>query len=119
MTTAIMSVQGTGAMAASSPTSSGLTGPGSAGALATLAVLTGLLMLAAGLAGLGTLVRYVPNAVLTGFVNAVALNIVIGQLAGATGYASAASNCRLRRVDIAGQRRVLPLADGGRAWPPW
>lgn len=96
---AIMSVQGTGAMAVIISDVPGLTGPAAAGALATLAVLTGLLMLAAGLAGLGTLVRYVPNAVLTGFVNAVALNIVIGQLAGATGYASAASNRLFRAVD--------------------
>lgn len=95
----VMSVQGTGAMAVIIADVPGLTGPGSAGTLATLGVLTGAFMLAAGLARLGTLVRYVPNAVLTGFVNAVAINIVIGQLAGATGYSSAAPNRLLRAAD--------------------
>lgn len=92
----IMSVQATGAMAVIVADVPGLTGDGSATALATLGVLTGLLMLGAGIARLGTLVRYVPNAVLTGFVNAVAVNIVLGQLAGATGYSSDASNRLLR-----------------------
>lgn len=95
----VMSVQGTGAMAVIIADVPGLTGPGTSGTLATLGVLTGVLMLAAGLARLGTLVRYVPNAVLTGFVNAVAINIVIGQLAGATGYRSPAPNRLLRAAD--------------------
>jgi SulP family sulfate permease len=40
--------------------------------LFTLAVLPGLIMLAAGLFKLGRLVRFVPNSVTVGFVNAVA-----------------------------------------------
>ncbi len=69
----IMSVQGTSAMAVIVADTPGLRGPDGPRALATLVVLTGLFMLAAGLARLGSLVRYVPNAVLTGFVNAAAL----------------------------------------------
>lgn len=95
----VMSVQATGAMAVILSDVPGLTGPGGAAALATLTILTGLLMLAAGIARLGTLVRYVPNAVLTGFVNAVAANIVLAQLADATGYHSDAANRILRAGD--------------------
>ncbi len=96
---ALMSVQGTGAMAVIIADTPGLRGPDAPQALAALTVLTGLIMLSAGLAGLGTLVRYVPNAVLTGFVNAVAVNIVLGQLAGVTGYAGQGANRITRTVD--------------------
>ncbi|HMR49402.1 MAG TPA: SulP family inorganic anion transporter [Arachnia sp.] len=95
----VMSVQATGAMAVILSDVPGLTGPGGTTALATLTILTGALMLAAGIARLGTLVRYVPNAVLTGFVNAVAANIVLAQLADATGYHSDAANRILRAGD--------------------
>lgn len=95
----IMSVRGTGAMAVIIADVPGVGGAGSTGALATLGVLTGLFMLAAGLARLGTLVRYVPAAVLTGFVNAVAVNIILAQLADATGYTSDAPGRLLRAVD--------------------
>jgi SulP family sulfate permease len=95
----VMSVQATGAMAVVIADVDGLAGPGATSAVATLSLLTGLLMLAAGVARLGALVRYVPNAVLTGFVNAVAVNIVLGQLAGATGYSSPAPNRLLRAAD--------------------
>ncbi|MFK0291796.1 SulP family inorganic anion transporter [Streptomyces sp. NPDC090442] len=89
----LMSVQGTGAMAVlivNVPQVRG--GPQAAGALATLAVLSGVTMLVFGVLRLGSLVRFVPNAVLTGFVNAVAVNIVLSQLAHVTGYKSASPN---------------------------
>ncbi|NCD20223.1 MAG: SulP family inorganic anion transporter [Actinobacteria bacterium] len=95
----IMSVQGTSAMAVIVADTPGLRGPDGPRALATLVVLTGLFMLAAGLARLGSLVRYVPNAVLTGFVNAVALNIMLAQLAGVTGYDGRGNNRVIRAVD--------------------
>ncbi len=95
----VMSVQATGAMAVILSDVPGLTGPGGVAALATLTILTGLIMLAAGIARLGTLVRYVPNAVLIGFVNAVAANIVLAQLADATGYRSDAASRILRAGD--------------------
>lgn len=95
----IMSVQGTSAMAVIVADTPGLRGPEGPRALATLVVLTGLFMLVAGLARLGALVRYVPNAVLTGFVNAVALNIVLAQLAGVTGYDGHGDNRVIRAFD--------------------
>lgn len=95
----LMSVQGTGAMAVIIADTPGLRGEGAPQALAALTLLTGAIMLGAGLAGFGTLVRYVPNAVLTGFVNAVAVNIVLGQLAGVTGYAGQGANRITRAVD--------------------
>ncbi|WP_231502570.1 SulP family inorganic anion transporter [Blastococcus sp. URHD0036] len=69
-------------------------------ALFTLAVLTGVVMLAAGFCRLGALLRFVPTAVMTGFVTAVAINIVLGQLANFTGYRSTADNRVLRTVDL-------------------
>ena len=93
-----MAVQGTGAMAmviadvpaireAGDPTR----------ALATLSVLTGVVMLAAGLLRLGTVMRFVSNAVMVGFINAVGVNIVLGQLADLTGYRAQGAN-RLARA---------------------
>ncbi len=96
---ALMSVQGTGAMAVIIADTPGLRGADAPQALAALTILTGMIMLGAGVAGLGTLVRYVPNAVLTGFVNAVAVNIVLGQLAGVTGHTGQGANRITRTVD--------------------
>lgn len=96
---ALMSVQGTGAMAVIIADTPGLGGADAPQALATLTVLTGVIMLATGLARFGALVRYVPNAVLTGFVNAVAVNIVLGQLSGVTGYAGRGANRITKTID--------------------
>ena len=94
-----MSVQATGAMAVIIADTPGVhSGPQAGRALATLAVLTGLVMLAAGVARLGSLVRFVPNAVLTGFVNAVAVNIVLGQLSNFTGFDGQGANRVLRAL---------------------
>ena len=95
-----MSVQATGAMAVIiSDVPAVQTGPDADTALFTLSVLTGLVMLILGLLRLGSLVRFVPNAVLTGFINAVAVTIVLGQLANLTGYTSTAGNRVTRAVD--------------------
>lgn len=88
-----MAVQGTGAMAiliadvpairdASDPTR----------ALVTLSMLTGVVMLVAGLLRLGTVLRFVSNAVMVGFINAVGVNIVLGQMANFTGYEASGMN---------------------------
>ncbi len=96
----VMSVQATGAMAAIIADLPGLSsGPDAASPVATLTVMTGLVMLGAGLAGLGSLVRYVPNAVLGGFVNAVAINIMLGQLSAVTGYDGQGSHRLERTLD--------------------
>lgn len=95
----LMSVQATGAMAviiADVPEVRG--GPDPAGALAMLGLLTGIIMLTLGLLRLGSLVRFVPHTVLTGFVGAVAINIILSQLADFTGFSSDAGNRLFRAV---------------------
>ncbi len=85
----LMIVQGTGAMAVVVVDVPSVQGDsaGAHRALFTLSVLTGLCMLALGLARMGSAVRWVPHSVLAGFINAVAVTIVLGQLANLTGYA--------------------------------
>jgi SulP family sulfate permease len=99
--TVLMSVQATGAMAVIiSDVPQTQTGDARAqDALAVLALLTGAGMLALGLARLGSLVRFVPSSVLVGFVNAVAINIMLSQVDEITGYSSEASNRVLKALD--------------------
>ena len=97
---AFMVVQGTGAMAMVIADVPGLhSGGDQAQAVATLAVLTGIVMLLAGLLKLGSLLRFVSNAVLVGFMNAVGVNIVLGQVANLTGYSAAGDNRIVRTVN--------------------
>ena len=97
---AFMVVQGTGAMAMVIADVPEVHGPeDGARALFTLSILTGLAMLAAGLLRLGTVLRFVSNAVMVGFINAVGVNIVLGQLANLTGYAAGGSNRVVRAVN--------------------
>lgn len=96
-----MSVQATSAMAlivASVPQVTQAADPNVP--LFTLALLTGAIMLAAGLLKLGRLVRFVPNSVMVGFVNAVALLIILGQLDTFTGYSSSGPNRVVRTFDL-------------------
>ncbi len=82
-----MSVQTTSAMSlvvASVPQVH--TGADPTGSLLMLAILTGIFMLALGLLKMGRLLRFVPNSVLTGFINGIAVLIVLGQLGDLTGY---------------------------------
>ncbi len=69
-------------------------------ALAVLVLLVGGIQLAAGLFRLGFLLRFVSNAVMTGFLNGVAALIVLGQLGHLTGFASAYSNQVARALDL-------------------
>ncbi|MGL6279282.1 MAG: SulP family inorganic anion transporter, partial [Gaiella sp.] len=97
---AFMVVQGTGAMAmviSDVPEIHGADDP--AGALFALSLLTGAVMLAAGLLRLGSALRFVSNAVMVGFINAVGINIVLGQLSNLTGYAATGSNRVTRAID--------------------
>jgi len=96
-----MSVQGTGAMAlviASVPQVRSGEDPNTA--LFTLAILTGLIMLGAGLLKLGSMIRFVPNSVMTGFINAVAVLIILGQFDDFTGYGSTGANKIMRAIDL-------------------
>ena len=98
---AFMSVQGTSAMAlvvASVPQVTQGSYPNTA--LFALAILTGVFMLLAGLFNLGSLLRFVPNSVMTGFINAVALLIILGQLDDFTGYASLGANRLTRTINL-------------------
>ncbi|MBV0895428.1 SulP family inorganic anion transporter [Microbacterium sp. NC79] len=95
-----MTVQVTGAMAvviADVPLIQ--TGPLVGAALATLAIMTGIVMLVLGILKLGSLVRFIPTAVLVGFINAVAISIVLGQLDNFTGYDSEGANRIIRAID--------------------
>ena len=88
-----MAIQGTGAMAMIVADVPALRSAGDAErALFTLSMLTGVIMLAAGLLKLGWLLRFVSNAVMVGFINAVGVNIVLGQLANFTGYDAEGAN---------------------------
>ncbi len=68
-------------------------------ALFTLSVLTGCVMVAAGLLRAGSLLRFVSNSVMVGFINAVGVNIILGQLTNLTGYAGSGSNRLVRALD--------------------
>jgi len=88
-----MAIQATGAMAiivADVPSVHHGSDP--ARALFTLSIVTGIVMLAAGLFRLGSALRFVSNAVMVGFISAVGVNIILGQLANFTGYAAPGAN---------------------------
>ena len=68
-------------------------------ALFTLSILTGVVMLAAGLLKLGAALRFVSNAVMVGFISAVGVNIVLGQLANLTGYQAQGANRVIRALN--------------------
>ena len=68
--------------------------------LFALAIITGVIMLIAGLIKLGKMLRFVPNAVMVGFVNAVALLIILGQLGDFTGYDTQGPNKVAQTIDL-------------------
>lgn len=113
---AFMAVQATGAMAIIiADTSAVHSGADPARALYTLSILTGVVMLAAGFLRLGSLLRFVSNAVMVGFLSAVGVNIVLGQLANLTGYRAEGANRVIRAVNTLlhpGQFHVQSLAAG-------
>jgi SulP family sulfate permease len=57
-------------------------------------------MLLAGLLRLGSLIRFVPNSVMVGFINAVAVLIILGQLDDFTGYESAGANKFVKALNL-------------------
>jgi sulfate permease, SulP family len=86
--TPLMAVQSTGALAVIVADVGLNENPDPVRALFTLSMLTGITMLAAGVLRLGKLLRFVSTAVLTGFLAALGINIVLSQLATLTGYQS-------------------------------
>ena len=117
---AFMAVQGTGAMAILIADVSAVHDAANpARALFTLAMLTGVVMVAAGLLKLGTVLRFVSNAVMVGFINAVGVNIVLGQLANLTGYSSPHGSRLTRALDtLLHPGRLHWTIRGRSAWPP-
>ena len=69
-------------------------------ALVVMVLLVGAFQLLAGLLKLGYLVRFVSNAVMTGFLNGVAALIVLGQLGDLTGHSSGFSNRVAQALDL-------------------
>ncbi len=74
-------------------------GDAHATAMATLAVLTGLIMAAAGLLKMGRLLRFVANSVVIGFLTGVSINVILSQLGDFTGYSSSYSNKVVKAID--------------------
>ena len=113
---AFMAVQATGAMAiviADVPAVHAASDP--ARALFTLSVLTGVVMLAAGFLRLGSVLRFVSNAVMVGFISAVGVNIILGQLANLTGYKAEGGNRVVRAFNTLihpGELHLQSLAIG-------
>jgi SulP family sulfate permease len=95
-----MAVQATGAMALVVADADLQSRPDPDRALYTLAMLTGVVMIVAGLARAGRLVRFVPTAVMTGFITAVGVNIVLGQLSNFTGYDAQGANRIVKTIDL-------------------
>jgi sulfate permease, SulP family len=91
--TAAISVTAAGALAGFSPEQQGP-------ALVMLTVLTGLFQVLLGLFRLDGFLRFVSNAVITGFMNGIAVSIVLGQLGNLTGYTSEAGNRVTRTLDL-------------------
>jgi SulP family sulfate permease len=78
-------------------------------ALVALVLMVGVVQLLAGLLRLGKVLRFVSDSVMTGFLNGVAVLIILGQLGDLTGYRSTFANAvgramdlllRLNRIDI-------------------
>ena len=97
---ALMTVQVTGAMALIVADADLQSRPDPDRALYTLAMMAGVLLVVLGLLGGGRLVRFVPTAVMTGFVTAVGVNIVLGQLSNFTGYTSQGANRLAKTLDL-------------------
>ena len=97
---AFVAVQATGAMSLIVSDSELDTYPDPDRALFTLAVLTGIVMILAGLLRGARLLRFVPTAVMTGFISAVGVNIVLGQLPNLTGTNPEGANRILRTIAL-------------------
>ncbi len=68
--------------------------------LVTLTILVGVFQVLLGLFRLDGFLGFVSNAVLTGFMNGIAVAIVLGQLGTLTGYSSDAGNRVTRTIDL-------------------
>jgi len=69
--------------------------------LVVLGLLVGLFMLILGFLKLGFLVRFISNAVMTGFLSGLGVLTILGQVGDLTGYTSEAANKVVRTADTA------------------
>jgi SulP family sulfate permease len=97
--TVFMAIQGTGAMAIIIDDVDLDSSDDPTRALVTLSVMTGIVMLLAGFLKLGGLMRFVSNSVMVGFISAVGVNIMLGQVGDLTGYYSDGANRITRTLD--------------------
>ena len=96
----------------------GIPAGGKVEALAVMVLLMGVLQVAAGLLRLGFLVRFVSNAVMIGFLNGVAVLIILGQLGDLTGYDSPYSNRVAQALDLAAAHGPGTRGDHA-GWPAY
>jgi sulfate permease, SulP family len=96
-----MNVSTTSALAVAVGSSlAGYSGDQKIQALASLVIMVGVIELILGLLKLGSMIRFVPNSVMTGFINGVAVLIILGQVSDLTGANSAYSNKVAKTLDI-------------------
>mgnify|MGYP006278112093 FL=1 len=77
------------------------------GVLVSLVLLVGAFQLAFGLLRFGRLIRFVSNAVMTGFITGIAVLIMLGSVPDITGYSSSQPNHLLRLADTTLSWRML------------
>lgn len=95
-----MVVANTGALAVATGSALGdYSGADKIQALVVLVVLVGVIQLALGLLRLGSLVRFVANAVLIGFMTGIAVRIILSQLGELNGYHAEGDNALMRTLD--------------------
>ncbi len=96
-----MNVSTTAALSVAAGAELGAVDPGNRlAALAALVLLVGVIQLVAGLLRAGSILRFVSDPVMTGFLNGVAVLIILGQLGELTGYRSAFPNAVARALDL-------------------
>ena len=78
--------------------------------LLVLTLATGALMLVSGLLRAGSLVRFISNAVMVGFMAGVSVLIILGQLTALTGFSSTHTNKVLRTVDLGAHLQKVDVA---------
>ena len=69
-------------------------------AMVTLTLLVGVFMLIMGLLKLGSITRFISNAVMVGFLNGLAVLIILGQFGDFTGFESDAGGTLLKTLDL-------------------
>ena len=107
----IMNVDSTSATAlATLDTLSGIPEDQHLAYLVVLGLLVGVVMLLFGILRLGFLMRFISNAVMTGFLSGLGVLTILGQVGDLTGYYSDASNKVLRTIDTILNRQEIDVS---------